>query len=55
MNYTFIIFVYILFHNKMQLQSYEKDYFIILHMFFFYICSKDGIFLQMKKRMEQVL
>ena len=37
MNYTFIIFVYILFHNKMQLQSYEKDYFIILHMFFFYI------------------
>lgn len=24
MNYTFIIFVYILFHNKMQLQSYEK-------------------------------
>lgn len=34
MNCTFIIFVYILFHNKMQLQSYEKDYFIILHMFF---------------------
>ena len=38
MNCTFIIFVYILFHNKMQLRSYEKDYFIILHMFFFYIC-----------------
>ena len=34
----------------MQLQSYEKDYFIILHMFFFYICARTEFFLQMKKR-----
>ena len=41
MNCTFIIFVYILFHNT--------SYVLFLYM------RKDGIFLQMKKRMEQVL
>ena len=59
MNYTFIIFVYILFHNKMQLQSYEKDYFIILHMFFFYICARteltstiDSLFSSVNKQLS---
>lgn len=55
MNYTFIIFVYILFHNKMQLQSYEKDYRQYTSYVLFLYMRKDGIFLQMKKRMEQVL
>ena len=53
MNCTFIIFVYILFHNKMQLRSYEKDYFIILHMFFFYICARtDSLFSSVNKQLS---
>ena len=33
----------------------KKDYFIILHMFFFLYMRKDRIFFANEKRMEQVL